>query len=206
MRVVVDWDGTVTERDALTMVVREFGDREVWDALAGRLGRDLSLNEVIAREVATVTASLDEVVAWVREHVRVRDGFHELAERHRPLIVSNGFRELIEPVLERERVDLEVVANELDPQPGGWRAVFREGEACVVCGERCKRWALDPEPVVFVGDGSWGDRCAALAADRVFARDGLAATLERDGVPYEPFGDLHDVVAALARQQRASST
>ena len=195
---VVDWDGTVTEGDALDMVVLEFGDRQVWDELAGRLGRDLSLSEVIAREVATVRAPLEEVVAWVREHVRVRAGFHELAARHRPLIVSNGFRELIEPVLERERVRLEVVANQLDARPEGWRAVFREGEACVVCGERCKRWALDPEPVVFVGDGSWGDRCAALAADRVFARDGLAATLEREGVRYERFDDLHDVVAALA--------
>jgi 2-hydroxy-3-keto-5-methylthiopentenyl-1-phosphate phosphatase len=101
-------------------------------------------------------------------------------------------------VLEREGVRLEVVANELDPRLDGWRAIFRDTDACDVCGEPCKRWALDGEPVVFVGDGSWGDRCAALAADRVFARDGLAAALEREGIPFEPFGDLRDVVAALA--------
>jgi 2-hydroxy-3-keto-5-methylthiopentenyl-1-phosphate phosphatase len=198
MRLVVDWDGTVTEEDALNMVVHQFGDRAIWNELAGRLGRDLTLNAVIAREVATIAAPLEQVVAWVREHVRVRPGLAELAERYRPLIVSNGFRELIEPVLEREGVRLEVVANELDTAGrDGWRAVFRDNAACVVCGEPCKRWALDPEPVVFVGDGSWGDRCAAVAADRVFARNGLAAALDREGVPYEPFDDLHDVVAAL---------
>jgi 2-hydroxy-3-keto-5-methylthiopentenyl-1-phosphate phosphatase len=199
VQLVVDWDGTVTERDGLNMVVLEFGDREVWNDLAGRLGRELTLNEVIAREVATVRAPLGDVVDWVRENVRVREGFRELAQEYRPLIVSNGFHELIEPVLEREGVRLEVVANELDARPDGWRAVFRGGDACDVCGEPCKRWAIDGGPSVFVGDGSWGDRCAALAADRVFARDGLAAVLEREGVAYERFTDLHDVVAALAR-------
>jgi 2-hydroxy-3-keto-5-methylthiopentenyl-1-phosphate phosphatase len=199
VRLVVDWDGTVTEGDALNMVVLEFGDAAVWHALDGRLGRDLTLREVIAREVETLRVPLADVVDWVRAHVRVRPGFRELATGYRPVIVSNGFRELIEPVLEREGVELDVVANELDPRPDGWRALFREAAACDVCGEPCKRWALDGEPVVFVGDGSWGDRCAALAADRVFARDGLAAALEREGVRFERFGDLHDVVSALAR-------
>jgi 2-hydroxy-3-keto-5-methylthiopentenyl-1-phosphate phosphatase len=198
VRLVVDWDGTVTEGDALNMVVLEFGDAAVWHTLDGRLGRDPTLREVIAREVETLRVPLADVVDWVRAHVRVRPGFHELAARYRPVIVSNGFRELIEPVLEREGVELEVVANELEARPEGWRAVFRETAACDVCGEPCKRWALDGEPVVFVGDGSWGDRCAALAADRVFARDGLAAALEREGVAYERFGDLRDVVAAFA--------
>jgi 2-hydroxy-3-keto-5-methylthiopentenyl-1-phosphate phosphatase len=199
VQLVLDWDGTVTERDGLNMVVLEFGDREVWKDLAGRLGHELTLNEVIAREVKTVRAPLAEVVEWVRENVRVRDGFRELAQAYRPLIVSNGFHELIEPVLEREGVRLEVVANELDARPDGWRALFRGGDVCDVCGEPCKRWAIDGGPSVFVGDGSWGDRCAALAADRVFARDGLAAALEREGVTYERFTDLRDVVAALAR-------
>jgi 2-hydroxy-3-keto-5-methylthiopentenyl-1-phosphate phosphatase len=198
VRLVVDWDGTVTDGDALNMVVLEFGDAAVWHELDGRLGRDLTLREVIAREVETMRVPLADVVDWVRAHVRVRPGLVELAERYRPVIVSNGFRELIEPVLEREGVRLEVVANELDPRLDGWRAIFRDMDACDVCGEPCKRWALDGEPVVFVGDGSWGDRCAALAADRVFARDGLAAALEREGIPFEPFGDLRDVVAALA--------
>jgi 2-hydroxy-3-keto-5-methylthiopentenyl-1-phosphate phosphatase len=198
VRLVVDWDGTVTDGDALNMVVLEFGDAAVWHELDGRLGRDLTLREVIAREVETMRVPLADVVDWVRAHVRVRPGLVELAERYRPVIVSNGFRELIEPVLEREGVRLEVVANELDPRLDGWREIFRDTDACDVCGEPCKRWALDGEPVVFVGDGSWGDRCAALAADRVFARDGLAAALEREGIPFEPFGDLRDVVAALA--------
>jgi 2-hydroxy-3-keto-5-methylthiopentenyl-1-phosphate phosphatase len=51
---------------------------------------------------------------------------------------------------------------------------------------------------VFVGDG-YSDRCAALAADRVFARDGLAHYLDDRGVAYEPFADFHDLLEALSR-------
>jgi 2-hydroxy-3-keto-5-methylthiopentenyl-1-phosphate phosphatase len=196
MKLVLDWDGTVTEVDGLYEVVRAFGDADVYEETEDRLGRDLSLHEVIALEVATVHAPLEEVVEWVRDHVRVRDGFRELALAHQPLILSSGLRELIEPVLEREALDLEVRANEVEASPHGWRVVFRDDAECPACGEPCKRASLPGEEVVFVGDGV-SDHCAALAADRVFARDGLARYLEREGVPYEPFGDLRDVAAAL---------
>jgi 2-hydroxy-3-keto-5-methylthiopentenyl-1-phosphate phosphatase len=49
---------------------------------------------------------------------------------------------------------------------------------------------------VFVGDG-YSDRCAALAADRVFARDGLARYLDDRNVSYEPFEDFEQLAAAL---------
>ncbi len=121
----------------------------------------------------------------------------ELVAAYDPLIVSAGFRELIEPVLEREGVAAEVVANGLDPAPGGWRAVFLEREDCAVCGEPCKRVALAGYgPFTYVGDGV-SDRCVSLAADRVFARDGLARWLDESSAPYEPFGDLNDVRLAL---------
>ena len=178
------------------MVLTEFGEEGVYDEAERRLGRDLTLHEVIAWEFSSVRAPLAEVSAWVREHVRVREGFHELALRHRPTILSSGFRELIEPVLEREGVELEVLANELDPRPDGWRAIFRDDAVCAACGEPCKRAALNGADVVYVGDGV-SDHCAALAARRVFARDGLAAYLEREGIPFERFRDLRDVVAAL---------
>ena len=88
------------------------------------------------------------------------------------------------------------MANRVRPDPAGWRVVFRDEAVCPVCGEPCKRRSLPPGPVVYVGDGI-SDRCAALAADRVFARDGLAAWLQSEGVAYEPFDDLHDVRDAL---------
>jgi 2-hydroxy-3-keto-5-methylthiopentenyl-1-phosphate phosphatase len=196
-RLVVDWDGTVTEVDGLHLVLLEFGDAGIYEEAERRLGLDLTLHEVIALEFETVRTPLDEVVAWVRANVRVRPGFAEVAQKWRPLILSSGFRELIDPVLEREEIDLDVVANRLEPRPDGWRALFRPGEVCSVCGERCKRSDVgELEEVVYVGDG-FSDRCIALGAARVFARDGLAEYLACKGVPFEPFTNFYDVDRAL---------
>src|SRR5919201_2993362 len=155
-RLVLDWDGTVTERDTLDLVLQEFGDPEIYEQVEAELGRSLSLNEVIAREFATVTAPLDEVVAWLLENARIRPGFEELARTHRLLILSSGFHETIEPLLEREGVrgSVELRANRLDPRADGWRVLFRDGDACSTCGEVCKRGDLPREgEIVYAGDG-----------------------------------------------------
>ena len=195
---IVDWDGTITERDSLLMVLEQFGDWEECE----RLGEDLfagkiTLREEIERQFATVTAPLDEVVEWVVENVRVRPGLSELAALH-PLVVSSGFHELIDPVLHREGVAVELQANHVEARPDGWRPIWRELPVCSVCGQPCKRSSFPANGrVVYVGDG-YSDRCGALAADRIFARRGLAAYLDEQGVDYEPFDDLHQVAAAIS--------
>lgn len=198
MRVVVDWDGTATEVDSLRLLLSEFGDARAYERAETLLGRTLTLQEVIALELRTVRAPLGEVVSWVRENVRLRAGFVEFARTRRPLVVSSGFHELIAPVLEREGLELEVCANRIDPRPEGWQALFRSDEPCAVCGEPCKRADVAGiGPFVLVGDGV-SDRCVALAAERVFARAGLAAYLEERGAAFEPFADFRELERALA--------
>jgi 2-hydroxy-3-keto-5-methylthiopentenyl-1-phosphate phosphatase len=197
MHVVVDWDGTATETDGLHLVLLEFGDELIYEQHEERLGRDLTLHEVIAGEFRSVRAPLGEVVTWVRENVRVRAGFPEFARRHRPLVVSSGFHELIEPILVREDLQLPLLANRLDPRPDGWRVLFRDETPCPVCGEPCKRSAVAGlDGFAFVGDG-FSDRCVAEAASRVFARDGLASYLAQRRVAFERFDDFYDVGAAI---------
>jgi len=199
LALLLDWDGTVTERDTLHMTIERFGDLEVFRAMEGAIERKVPLDEVIATEMATIRAPMDEVVGWLLEHVRVRRGFHELVREHDPLIVSAGFHELIDPVLEREGVDARVAANHVTASSDGWRASFPEGPRCDVCGDRCKRAAARGlGAYAYVGDGV-SDRCVSLAADRRFARAGLARWLDAQGVGYEPFDDLEDVRRALDR-------
>jgi 2-hydroxy-3-keto-5-methylthiopentenyl-1-phosphate phosphatase len=198
VRLVLDWDGTVTERDTLELVIERFGDIATYRRTGALMGRDLSHDEALAQSFRTVRAPLDEVVGWVVDSVRVRAGFRELVDRHRPLVVSSGFRELIDPVLGREGVELEVLANRVDARPDGWRISFREQSRCATCGEPCKRSVLPAGEVAYVGDG-YSDRCAALAAERLFARDSLATYLRQEGAPYEPFETLADVAMLLRR-------
>ncbi len=205
--IVVDFDGTITERDTLVEIVRsqapEVFDQVESDLDAGRI----TLRECIEREFDAVRGEHDQIVADAVERTRVRAGFADLvvaaqAAGHRLVVVSSGFESIIRPVLERAAVpDVEVLAHEVCFSPQGSTVEFRHGEKCEVCGQECKRSVVDAlrdgGEVVYVGDG-YSDRCAALAADRIFARRELALYLERDGVTFEPFDDFVQIRAALA--------
>lgn len=198
-RLVLDWDGTVTVRDTLWMVLERFGDREVFERLEEELVRgEISYRDLMEAEMETVRAPLAEVNAFLAEHAEVRPGFHELAERWRPVILSSGFRELIQPLLAREGVQLEVVANSIDPRPDGWQVRWNDDAPCPECGDLCKRRSLPAGRVIYAGDG-YSDRCAALAAERVFARDSLAEWLAEHGRPFEPLTDFRELSARLER-------
>ena len=197
---VVDWDGTVTEVDGLHLVLSEFGDVDVYEQAEERLGRSLTLHEVIAFEFETVRAPLADVVAWVRSNVRIRPGFADLARRHRPLVVSSGFHELIDPVLERVTDVVEVVVE-----------LIRNASLVQVLGEavarknasRRLRDAAIREPVSHVDEVTETRNVgplAWLAADRTgpgVAKDG-APTI---GARVEPVG-AHLELQALALQHR----
>jgi 2-hydroxy-3-keto-5-methylthiopentenyl-1-phosphate phosphatase len=203
---VVDFDGTITQEDLLDEIASRFGDPAVYQEVDEGLeeGR-MQLREVITREFAPVRKPLEEIVRWELANVRIRPGFKELVElaakrRWRFVIVSSGFHELIEPILEREGVQVELHANRVDPRPEGWRVLWQYGDDCEACGESCKRaivgeFGADGE-LVYVGDG-YSDRCAAEFSDRVFAIKGLARHLDERGIPYERFDDFHDVARSL---------
>jgi 2-hydroxy-3-keto-5-methylthiopentenyl-1-phosphate phosphatase len=90
-----------------------------------------------------------------------------------------------------------VVANRLEARPDGWVAAFEPQAVCTVCGEQCKRGAVaDLASFAYAGDGV-SDRCVALAADRVFARAGLAEWLAAREVVFEPFEDFVDLARRL---------
>ena len=197
MRLVIDWDGTITVRDSIWMSLERFGDRGLFGRMEAGLGETVSHREVMEREMATITAPLAEVNAWLVENVTLRDGFRELVERFSPLVLSMGFHETIEPILARERIEVELVANRVEESPAGWRVRWRDEGPCPACGDVCKRSGMPREaPVVYVGDG-YSDRCPAALADRIFARRDLAVYLDAEGTAYEQFETFHDVAAAL---------
>ena len=204
--VVVDFDGTITEEDSLVAIGQTHAP-ELFDEIEDALheGR-ITLRECIEREFAAVAGDHDEIVGEAVDRTRVRAGFAAFVAAarsagHRLVVVSSGFESIIRPVLAREGVvGLDVVAHEVRFTDAGGVVEFRHGEDCDVCGEQCKRSVVtslhDAGDVVYIGDG-YSDHCAAEAADRVFARRGLARYLRQAGVPFEPFEDFNDVRAAM---------
>lgn len=214
--IACDFDGTITRFDTLHLIVGEFGDGAVWDAIEPRLNAgEVSIEQAMEAEFATVRATPAEVLGMLRERAGIRAGFHDFvawAERegHPMVILSNGFATVIGDLLHQAGLrDLEFHSHDAVFSPDGTRIVWADrGERCGLCNRPCKRFDLarrrdSATRVVYVGDGI-SDRCVAGAADLVFARAGLAQYLAGIGTPFVPFEDFHDVRAHLVRDAEAA--
>lgn len=208
--IACDFDGTITCRDTLHVIVEEFGERGGWDALEPRLRRgEITVEQAMTQQFAGVTATLEEVLVAVRRDSPIRPGFHEFvawaaSAGHRLVVLSSGFRSVIDAVLAGAGIEgLPVHSHEARFSRHGCALVWsRRGDVCPLCSRPCKRHDLalhrGREPVVYIGDGM-SDRCVAKVADLVFARDGLAQHLGEVGLPFEPFHDFHDVRRSIER-------
>ncbi len=214
--IACDFDGTITRRDTLHLIVDTFGDRAVWDENEPALRRgEISIEQAMAAEFATVRATPEQVRELVLADAGLREGFVEFVawargNGHRVVILSSGFRSVIDTVLESLGVaDLEVHSHEAHFSPEGTRLEWTaRGERCGLCDRNCKRHDLarlqrPDESVVYLGDGI-SDRCVSGAADLVFARDGLAEYLTEIGTPFVPFDDFTGARAHLTAESKAA--
>ena len=203
--IACDFDGTITQRDTLHLIVESYGTSGLWDAIESRLrAGEITLEQAMQEEFASVRATPEQVTELVLREAGLRDGFRELvdwarARSHRLVVLSSGFRSVIEVLLDHWGLGhLEVESHEAQFSADGCRLVWADrGERCAECGRRCKRHDLRArlsggERLVYIGDGV-SDRCAARMADLVFARDHLARDLAADGVPFVPFQDFVEV-------------
>lgn len=214
--IACDFDGTITQRDTLHVIVEAFGVVGMWAELEPRLRRgEITVEQAMQDEFAAVRATPAQVRDVVRERAPVRAGFVEFARwcddvGHRLIVFSNGFRSVIEPVLDDVGLaNLEVVSHDALFSAEGCRLVWSaRGSRCELCGRPCKRQPLRErwggEELVYLGDGI-SDRCVSLLADVIFARDGLAAHLAGEGLAFEPFEDFHEVRALLDRRVTVAS-
>jgi 2-hydroxy-3-keto-5-methylthiopentenyl-1-phosphate phosphatase len=218
--VFLDFDGTITVRDATDAILEAFADpawvqlEDAW--LSGLIGS----RECLAAQMALVTATREEVDLLL-DGIGVDPGFTVLldacAARAMPVhIVSDGFDYCIERILARQDLNLvarltdsQIVSSILQPADGRqWRVTFTHPpEPCAHGCATCKPAAMARltavgAVTVFVGDGI-SDRYAATCADIVFAKDKLAAYCEGASIPYAPYDTLAAVAEGVERLLRA---
>jgi 2-hydroxy-3-keto-5-methylthiopentenyl-1-phosphate phosphatase len=212
--IACDFDGTITQRDTLHVIVDAYGTKGIWEKLEPRLrAGEITVERAMEEEFALVRATFEQVRDLVLRHAPVRPGMRELvewarSEGHRLVVLSSGFRCVIDVVLGNAGLGhLEVRSHDARFSAEGCRLVWSDrGERCALCNRRCKRHEVRllsrGEPLVYLGDGI-SDRCAARMADVVFARAGLAEHLRAEGVPFHPFEDFFEVVDELRRRPGA---
>jgi 2-hydroxy-3-keto-5-methylthiopentenyl-1-phosphate phosphatase len=206
--ILCDFDGTAQRLDLGDQVALHFAGADAYrEAEAGFQRGEYAFGLLLQKVFRPITASREEIGAFAVGRAEWRPGFEAFltacAEAGRPfLIVSAGLDAYIEPVLAglpaRLRAHLELRANRADCSPQGLAVAFH-GPDCGFCGA-CKGLVVEElqragHKVVVLGDGA-GDRCAAKAADFVFARAGssLVGWCEARGVQHRVFSTFHEVM------------
>lgn len=203
---VLDFDGTVTERDITSALARHYGKGRYLECSAAYRRGEFGMKEWLERMSACLPPQREELLEFAADRAVLRPGFKEFLEfagsRDRPVyIASDGFGIYIEPILEMHRCRGQITGifrNRILPGGGRLRTLTPHAHAsCPVCGN-CKAAHVielqkEGRRVIYVGDGS-NDRFAAAYADGVFARDNLARSCTGAGVPFRRWDDYYELI------------
>ena len=206
---ILDFDGTVTDRDIGDEVCDRFADPSWKEIDAAWVRNEISLPDAQRKMWALARATREEAVACALAVGHRRPGLHALlAEVKRQggetWLASGGFDFYVEALLGE---DVALLSRRFYN-----RARFNDGqiavdfphtelacERCAVCkGKVCDLARTVAERVVFVGDGS-SDRCAVGRCDELFAVTG--GILDRHcaaiGAPATRFSSFDQITASL---------
>jgi 2-hydroxy-3-keto-5-methylthiopentenyl-1-phosphate phosphatase len=213
--VFLDFDGTITCRDATDAILETYAPpewRQVEEEWArGRIGS----RECLTRQMALVRATAQEIDSLL-DTIEVDAGLVPLLDICRSYrlpvrIVSDGFDRCIHRILWREALNLgsylatiPIVSSRLEDQSGQWQVRFTAPVAscehgCATCKPLIMN-TLNPagRPTIFIGDGL-SDRFAATCADFVFAKGALAEYCDQHAVLCNPYESLATVARDLGR-------
>ncbi len=193
-----DFDGTITARESLEAVLKEFASEKYDDMMKRLKSGEVTIREGVREMVEAIpSAKYPEIIRFVTD-IPIRPGFESLLDfleqKGIPFIVlSGGLRGMVEarlgPLLERA---YRIIAADVDTS-GIHLKVFSDyemGTELVAKAEVMKAFAADEQ--IVIGDGIT-DFQMARHADTVFARDSLAKFLEKSGISYYPWADFFEI-------------
>ncbi len=209
LTIILDFDKTITTTDVGETIVEHFGSPG-WEHGIDRFrSGEYGIREIWEYEISHLpNDSVPEMTAFALEIAELRPGLAELLEyadgNGIPVeVASNGMDFYVHGVLAANGMGhLKTAAPGIAKGPDGrQRLTFAYGQVqCPRTGLcKCDRvWdhRRRGRKVAYVGDGI-SDLCVAGQADVVFARDSLASHCKISGIPFTPFEDFYDVLAAL---------
>ena len=199
----VDFDGTITMEDTLEGAIRLFASPEEFHSVKGKLVRgEMTLSQVVRYAFDGAPSSrLERMLDYVKG-VALRPGFpeflDEMDKREIPVVViSGGVRQFVELRLApwRGRL-LGVHAVDLDTSGPGMKLVSHYDDGNELLKKTDVMALYDYRHAIGIGD-SFTDMKMSLAVDTIFARDVLAAYLQKMGRQFLLYDTFFDVIEAV---------
>ena len=199
----VDFDGTITMEDTLEGAIRLFASPEEFHSVKGKLVRgEMTLSQVVRYAFDGAPSSrLERMLDYVKG-VALRPGFpeflDEMDKRKIPVVViSGGVRQFVELRLApwRGRL-LGVHAVYLDTSGPGMKLVSPYDDGNELLKKTDVMALYDYRHAIGIGD-SFTDMKMSLAVDTIFARDVLAAYLQKMGRQFLLYDTFFDVIEAV---------
>jgi 2-hydroxy-3-keto-5-methylthiopentenyl-1-phosphate phosphatase len=206
-----DFDGTITEKDNIIAIMKEFAPPE-WDALKDDiLSQQISIQEGVGKLFALLPSSLKaEIIQFSLENAVIRAGFKELLqlvkEEDIPFyVVSGGIDFFVNPILAPFGPFSDVFCNGADFSKDNIEILWPNA-----CDDHCQNGCGCCKPSVIrklkrkndftivIGD-SVTDLEAAKHADFVFAREYLAEKCDSLGIPYYKFETFYDCIEVIKK-------
>ena len=199
----VDFDGTITMEDTLEGAIRLFASPEEFHSVKGKLVRgEMTLSQVVRYAFDGAPSSrLERMLDYVKG-VALRPGFPEFLDemdrREIPVVViSGGVRQFVELRLApwRGRL-LGVHAVDLDTSGPGMKLVSPYDDGNELLKKTDVMALYHYRHAIGIGD-SFTDMKMSLAVDTIFARDVLAAYLQKMGRQFLLYDTFFDVIEAV---------
>jgi 2-hydroxy-3-keto-5-methylthiopentenyl-1-phosphate phosphatase len=212
LHIFCDFDGTLALHDLGDEVFIRFAGYPAFEEYQRKLKEEnLSIHAYWRGLCALLPKHLTlyDIETFALEH-RLDATIHSLlawcdSEQIAFTIVSDGFAQYIQPLLQAESMRVPVYSNRLVQRDGSIHPEFPySDESCTCFCASCKRNTVlrsaHPESIiVYIGDG-YSDFCAAQHADIIFAKKTLAAYCNKHHIPHYQFSNMDDVRRLLAKE------
>ena len=206
-RVLIDFDGTVTQADSVDAILERFALPEWRTVEAAWVAGEMGSRECMRRQATLIRALPHELSAFV-DGIAIDPAFKALVqicleEGADHAIVSDGYDFTIQRTLERLDVVCPVFCGRLEHAQGdNWRfgAPYADS-GCRVDAGTCKCANTFEGQNILIGDGR-SDFCVAGIASFVFAKGALAQHCRESGIPHQEFHTLGDILAPLRAMLR----
>jgi 2-hydroxy-3-keto-5-methylthiopentenyl-1-phosphate phosphatase len=201
IRIFCDFDGTITKGDTTDLLLDTLAD-PYWQVIEKRWENgEISGRQCMAQQVPLIKGGFPAILK-VLDKVELDETFTTFinwCKLHgiKISIVSDGIDKVINHLLKRERINVDVEANHLIEHPDGSLSLTFPGWGQVVCPSGlCKCQVLQKSGTnvikVIIGDGR-SDFCWAHKADLLFAKDKLLKYCRQEKISCLPFDNFWQI-------------